>query len=164
MTRHRCRNGTVFALLIGLGSSVIVAANPSPIAKVTWLAGCWADVRGEKAVEEQWMAPRAGTMLGMGRTVSGQKVREFEFMWIHEEEGQLVYTARPSGQGEAAFRSIEITDTGVVFENATHDFPQRIIYRKQPDGSLIARIEGKQGEKVRGIDYPMRRAACPPVD
>jgi hypothetical protein len=35
-----------------------------------------------------------------------------------------------------------------------------VIYRLQPDGSLIARIEGTVKGQARGIDYPMRRAKC----
>jgi len=50
---------------------------------------------------------------------------------------------------------------GLIFENAAHDFPQRIIYRLNDDGSLLARIEGKRGGELKGVDFPMRRAPCP---
>ena len=106
------------------------------------------------------MAPRGGSMLGMSRTVAGDRTSEFEFMRIREEHGKLVFTARPSGQDEASFASIELTGSGVVFENAAHDFPQRIIYRLNGDGSLLARIEGERRGTFKGVDFPMRRSAC----
>ena len=130
------------------------------IGKLGWLAGCWERTNGERRVEEQWMKPSGGTMFGMGRTVVGEKTSEFEQMQIREEAGQLVFTAKPSGQEEASFRSIEVAGSSVVFENKAHDFPQRVIYRLQKDGSLLARIEGEEGGKAKGVDFPMQRAAC----
>ena len=37
--------------------------------KLGWLQGCWAMVNQERAVEEQWMAPR-------GKTIARQAVRK----------------------------------------------------------------------------------------
>lgn len=68
--------------------------------------------------------------------------------------------ARPSGQPEASFKLVKAENKEIVFENLQHDFPQRIIYRLQPDGSLFARIEGTSRGKARGSDYRMKRAQC----
>lgn len=130
------------------------------IGQLAWLAGCWESARGERQIEEQWMKPRGGTMLGMSRTVTGDRTSEFEHMQIREQDGRLVYTARPSGQQEASFRSISVAGSEVVFENPAHDFPQRIIYRRLADGSLQARIEGERAGRLQGVDFPMRPAAC----
>ena len=46
----------------------------------------------------------------------------------------------------------------VVFENATHDFPQRIIYWLEADGSLAARIEGTQNGKEQSAQWRWRPA------
>jgi hypothetical protein len=136
------------------------AAPNSPLADLAWLAGCWVGSSAGTTVEEQWMRPAGGMMLGMSRTVSGDSVRTWETMQIREEGGRLVFTARPSGQPEASFGSTEITATGVVFENAAHDFPQRVIYRRAGADSLQARIEGMRGGRPRGMDFPMRRTRC----
>jgi Domain of unknown function (DUF6265) len=132
-----------------------------PIKLMSWLAGCWESSRTDRRVEEQWMRPDGGTMLGMSRTVAGNKTSEFEFMQILSQEGKLIFTAKPSGQAEDSFTSTRLTSSEIVFENPQHDFPQRIIYRLNPDGSLSARIEGTQNGETRGVDLPMRRAKCP---
>lgn len=106
------------------------------------------------------MKPRGGTMLGMSRTVTGDKTSESEYMQIREQEGRLVFTARPSGQEGASFDSVQFTRSKVVFENAAHDFPQRIIYQRLADGSLLARIEGQREGRLLGVDFPMRRSQC----
>jgi hypothetical protein len=51
---------------------------------------------------------------------------------------------------------VKFSATELVFENPSHDFPQRVIYRKVPDG-LLARIEGVINGKPRGEDYPFKR-------
>ena len=70
-------------------------------------------------------------MLGLSRTVVGGKTTEFEFLRIAVVDGALAYVAKASGQAEAAFPVKSIEDGVVVFENLSHDFPQRIIYLPQ---------------------------------
>lgn len=129
--------------------------------QLAWLAGCWAADGGEPGSGEQWMAPAGGTMLGMSRTVRRGRTIEHEFVQIRAgADGVLVYIAQPSNQRETSFTLKSQTAHEVVFENAAHDFPQRVIYRSLPDGRLAARIEGLRQGSLRGVDFPMRRAAC----
>jgi hypothetical protein len=53
-----------------------------------------------------------------------------------------------------------MSDNEVVFENAQHDFPQRVAYKLEPDGKLAARIEGTRNGSLRVIDFPMSRVSC----
>ena len=107
------------------------------------------------------MPPRGGTMLGAGRTMRGDSLAEYELVVICERGGRLIYEVHPSGQPPAEFTSIEVTDSSVVFENPTHDFPQRVGYRWQAPDSLYAWIEGARGTSVRRIAFPYRRVLCP---
>lgn len=127
---------------------------------LTWLAGCWESNRAGRIGEERWTLPKGGMMLGTGQTIKDGKTIEFEFMRIHEEKGDIFFTAKPSGQTEASFKLVSYKDSKAVFENPQHDFPQRVIYGKQPDGSLMARIEGEMKGQKRGIDFPFNRAKC----
>lgn len=129
------------------------------IERLAWLSGCWTQSRANGVVEEQWMTPRGGSMLGMSRTVIGGKTTEFEFVRIAIVDGALAYVARPSGQAETAFPVKSIEDGVVVFENLSHDFPQRIIYRRNADASVTARIEGTVNGEARGRDFPYKRCA-----
>ena len=129
-----------------------VADAQAPVDQLGWMAGCWSLVRPDITIEEHWMKPAGGTMLGMSRTLRGAKTAEFEFLQIREVDGKLAYVAKPSGQTETAFPVKTIADSQVVFENSGHDFPQRIIYRRMPTG-VTARIEGTMNGKERGIDF-----------
>jgi hypothetical protein len=147
---------------LAAGSRTAAADDPDdPLAGLAWLAGCWESRDERRIMQEHWLPPLGGTMIGVSRTVAGSRTVAHEFLQIRLKEGQVVYVARPSDQAETAFAAIEITPTGAVFENLGHDFPQRIIYRLAPDGSLLARIEGERGGELRGVDFPLRRAVCP---
>ncbi|HKG95450.1 MAG TPA: DUF6265 family protein [Gemmatimonadaceae bacterium] len=126
-----------------------------------WLAGCWQLSVGTRVVDEQWMAPRGGEMLGMSRTVAAGATREYEFLRIYARGDTLIYAARPSGQPPAEFRATTVSAREVAFENPQHDFPQRVGYRLQPPDSLVAYIEGTAGGKRRVVSYPYRRVECP---
>ena len=129
------------------------------VEELGWLAGCWQGEAGPVKYEEQWMRPGGGLMLGMSRTVRGDKAVSQEFLSISSKSGVVYYTARV-GTSTTPFKLIRLADSEAVFENPEHDFPQRIIYRKK-DGGLHARIEGSEKGKTKSQDFPMRRATCP---
>lgn len=103
------------------------------------------------------MAPAAGTLVGMGRTVAGGRTVQVEFMQIRQVDGILSFIALPSGQAETVFPLKSLTDGEAVFENPAHDFPQRVIYRRNPDGSLTGRIEGQSKGRPRSAEWPYAR-------
>ena len=138
----------------------VIAAQELTVDRVSWLQGCWRSTRGEAAIEEQWMAPRGGTMLAMGRTVRGGKTTEYELVLIKEQNGRLAYEAHPSGQPSATFLSTTASESTVVFENPEHDFPQRVGYRREGADSLQAWIEGQANGKSRRVDFVYQRARC----
>jgi hypothetical protein len=45
---------------------LLMLAASASIDRVAWLQGCWALTDGQRVVEEQWMAPGGGIMIGMG--------------------------------------------------------------------------------------------------
>jgi hypothetical protein len=150
------------ALLLLTSALFPSQASPQPppegdVTRLAWLTGCWSLARSSGAeTEEHWMSPKGGTMLGMSRTVRGGKTVEHEFLQIRLVDGRLAYEARPSGQPPAVFPVKILEADSVTFENPSHDFPQRITYRRTADG-VTARIEGTSDGKNRGIDFPFVR-------
>lgn len=132
------------------------AAAPA-LSRLHWLAGTWQWAKDGRVVTETWMPPAGNTMPGMSRTVADGATREYEFLLLREEAGRITYVAKPSGQDETIFVLRSMKDNEVIFENPTHDFPQLIIYRLNPDGTLLAAIEGMDQGKVRRVEFPYRR-------
>ena len=84
--------------------------------------------------------------------------RSYEFMRIADTPEGMSYFASPAGRPPVEFRFREAGDKRVVFENAAHDYPQRIVYWK--DGDLLAaRIEGTVRGQKRSEEWRMAPVA-----
>lgn len=130
------------------------------VGQLSWMSGCWAMSAGPMVIEEQWAKPLGGMMMGLARTSKQGRVVFHEFMRITTSGADVVYTPRiGSPEKPVPFKLIKQSADEVVFENPTHDFPQRILYRKKAEG-LFARIEGVDKGKERGEDFPMKRVPC----
>jgi hypothetical protein len=95
----------------------------------------------------------------MNRTIRGDKAVAFEFLRIHVDGEALVYTAMPNGKNETPFRMTSQTDSQVVFENPSHDFPKRILYRKSADG-VFARVDGGEAALGKKQEFAMKSTPC----
>jgi hypothetical protein len=153
----------VYSALFTLPAPVIVHGS-DPVAALAWMAGCWRQApRGVKqiVVDEQWMPPLGGTMLGMSRTVSADSILvELEHLQILVRNGAIVYHAEPSGQRPADFTAVSVSDSLVTFSNPAHEYPQRIIYMRRGADSLLARVEGRVGGRERGTTFSYARTTC----
>lgn len=132
---------------------------PAAISKLGWLGGNWRMEKDSRVIDVQWMAPAGGVMLGMSRTLLKGRETEHEFVQIREGPGgDLFFVAQATGRKEAAFQLTLLTANTVVFENQLQDFPQKVSYILQPDGSLLAVMEGPgpDGEAKR-IEYTCQR-------
>ena len=136
-----------------------VSSQPPRIDDVAWLTGCWEHLAGARTVEEHWLAPRAHSMVNVGRTVQADKLVEYEMVLIREQDGRLAYEAHPSGQPAAVFMSRTVSAHEVVFENLQHDFPQRVGYKRDGD-ALLGWIEGVRNGQTRRIEFPYRKVTC----
>jgi len=112
---------------------------------------------GVKRIDETWLPPAGGVMVGVGRTVKAGAVSNFEFTRIETINGVVTFTAVPSGQAEASFPSISQTATEIVFENKAHDFPQKVIYRAVGSDRLQAAIEGPIDGVTKTMSFDYKR-------
>ena len=143
---------------------MLFAGGQGPVAndvsQLAWFAGCWQIARGEQVIDEQWMAPRAGVMLGMSRTVRAGRTTSIEFVTLRVVDGTIVYEANPSGQKPTTFRATTASPDRAVFENPSHDYPKRIVYERKGSAAITASIDDGAGGKK--MEYPFRRVNCAP--
>ena len=155
-----CRLQVLTAVLLLAATLPAGAAEPQ-FEHLSWLAGCWKSPAGDPGTVEQWTPLAGGTMLGLSRTVSGGTTVMYEFMRIaRDDSGHLSFFAQPRGLAPTGFPAIRTSPTEVVFENAAHDFPQRIVYRFEAPATLRAHIEGTIDGKTRREDFHFVRGSC----
>lgn len=158
----------------------VSAVEARDVSALAWLSGDWEAVTQEGSdvtawTIEHWSRPRGGVMLGTSltgrRRVAGastagtEEVRAFEFMRIARgSDGRLAFHASPNGAPATAFPAGRTEATMVTFENAGHDYPQRIVYRRQGD-TLIATISLIDGSNPMTWTFRRRESAdAVPID
>lgn len=147
--------------VVALVCTAVWQTHAATVDDLGWLRGCWASEGKERQTSEHWLKPGGQTVLGISQTIANGKTVEFEFMRIQQEEnGDIFFIALPSGQKEARFKLIKAGPREIIFENPTHDFPQRVIYRSEHEGVLLGRIEGMSKGKEKAADFPMKRVRC----
>lgn len=135
--------------------TTISVENPT-LADLSWMSGDWQTAPGgRRQIEEHWTAAAGGSMMGVSRTVAGDKTVEFEYLRIEQREDGIYYVAHPKARCPGTdFKLTRASATEAVFENPQHDFPKRIIYRKTDDG-LTASIDAGEGSK--GMSFVFKR-------
>ena len=139
--------------------AVLTAAAPpkAKVADLGWMAGSWASDSGSAWTEEHWMAPRGGVMLGTNRSGKGSAATGFEFMRIAQgADGTVSFWASPSGAPASAFPLTSLKPGEAVFENPAHDYPTRIVYRREGN-RLIGAISGPGGKNPMRWTFERRR-------
>jgi hypothetical protein len=126
---------------------------------IAWLSGDWQLTSGTRCVEEHWTAPSSNMLVGTSRTVEGGRTVEFEFLRIEARADGIFYVAQPGGRPPVDFKLASALEKELVFVNPGHaDHLQRIVYRRQGDGGVTARVEGDNGGRPFAVDYPYQRA------
>ena len=148
-------------LLAGLSALLLAAAAPAAtVDDLGWMAGSWIEEGSEDSggrwTEEYWTVPRGGVMLGASRSGRDGTLREFEYLRVQvDANGAISYIAQPGGAAPVAFRLAQHDGASATFENAAHDYPQRITYAREGD-TLTATISLIDGSKARRWVYTRR--------
>lgn len=130
------------------------------------LVGDWTDEQTEPGavVHERWRPSSDGAYTGIGFVMAGLDTVFIEHLRISADSvGNIAYRVRVPSQNageEVDFTLTSCTGDSMVFENLAHDFPTRIAYAAELDGSWTARVSGpgKDGAP-RTLRYSFRRAA-----
>ena len=135
------------ALLLGLSAHAGAGELPD------WLTGEWQQERADRWTEEVWTLPRAGTMIGVGRTGRGESLRSWEVLRIiRAADGSLALHAAPDGGPATIFPAIEQGIRDISFANPDHDYPQRIRYWRE-GRLLMAETSKMDGTNIQSWTY-----------
>jgi len=157
---HSRLAGAGVALVVALSA---IAATPAPLqttdlAALEWLEGEWHrdTARG--------VAAGVG-LVGEVALLPADADAEIptESLLLVAMGPDIFYIARPlENPYPVGFRLVSLTDDATVFENPTHDFPQRLIYRRVSDDAMTASIEGPGDDGgLQRIDFEFVRAPRP---
>jgi hypothetical protein len=122
----------------------LLAAGPKDLA---FMKGAWEGGPPGMKFEERWTEEAGGLMLGVSRTLKGEKAIGFEFLRIEFRADGVFYVAQPGGRPKTEFKLTAADGKSATFENPAHDHPKLIRYTRTEDGSLRADLDGAEGKQ-----------------
>jgi hypothetical protein len=155
-------NRKLLLLVFSLASAPAFSQNQTvatEVAELGWMAGHWAGPVGRAQSEEHWIAPAAGAMLGVSRTIARDRMVAFEFLRIEKRADGIFYVAQPGGRPPTEFKLTQSTSNSAVFENPKHDHPKIVTYRLDGPDTLVAKIEGDEAGKHVAQEFRFKKMA-----
>jgi hypothetical protein len=145
------------AIAVAAATLVACASSPEPeeLGRLGFMVGCWQsnpDAQG-RVNKEVWSAPQGGLMFGWATATQNGQITSFEQTRIDLRGQRATYIASPEGQRPVVFTEPApdplalAPPNSIRFENAEHDFPQRIFYRQPKKGELAATISRLDGSR-----------------
>lgn len=150
------RRGLAVVLVLASVAASLPPPASAGVDGLAWMTGHWEMLGENRHVEEVWLAPEGGILLGVSRTVRDGRAVAFEFLRIEARGDDVFYVAAPQGAPPTDFRLVTAEGTRAVFENPAHDFPQRIEYRRDGE-DLVARISALDESAARASEWRWTR-------
>lgn len=153
---------TMLILALALSGLQVSASAPVTADKLAWLAGHWCGTSDGVFSEEVWLAPQAGSLIGMHRDSKGGALVGFEYFRIVQKGSELIYWTQPGGMPAVAFSARQVDGKRVEFVNLKHDFPKRISYQRVDANTLRARIDDGS-EQGKSMQWTWTKDCQPPA-
>jgi len=133
---------------------------PQEIDKVKWITGDWQNKSKEGVLTESWERINDTVFNAVCYFVHGKDTLHNEKISLRQAENAIIYS--PTVKGENGNRPVHFKMTSVnanelVFENPKHDYPQKIVYTKITEDSLVTKISGIVNGKPYSESYPMKK-------
>ena len=126
---------------------------------VAWLIGTWRAESRDTSITENWFATSDLTYEGRGvtRSRADGSIRDSEDLRLVAMGDGVFYVAKVAhNERPEAFRLTSCSDGRLVFENAAHDFPRRIEYRRMGEDRFEAHVSdgGSNGFRLEFTRSP----------
>lgn len=144
-----------------IGATLLLSAGgagATTLRNLAWLEGDWIRETRRGLAVERWSVVSDHTLEGVGTLQAGDTSRVTEYLRLEQFGDELFYVAKPEqNEYPTGFRLVDAGEGEWVFENPTHDFPQRIRYRREGDDVLVVTIEGPMDGEERSIAFRFTR-------
>lgn len=119
-----------------------------------FLQGTWK--MENKETYEHWDRLNENTMKGFSYTLKDGKIVVSEYLDLDRKRNEVTYTATVLNQNQGKGISFRLAkaDSSFVFENPSHDFPKKIVYRKLTDHDVLVQVSGGNRET---LSYKMQK-------
>ena len=133
----------------------VIAPGKNTVEAFQWMTGCWQakSARDGSTISETWLAPRGGTVLGIGQTYLDNKTLGWEAMRMYDEAGSVKLWLRPGARAELTLTLEAAGDAFNAFAVKEGDTTTKLRYERKSATEMLATFRLEQGESRRGADF-----------
>ncbi|HWR94781.1 MAG TPA: DUF6265 family protein [Flavobacterium sp.] len=145
---------------------ILLACNDSksskniPLKSSEWLIGNWESKTENGTLIESWEKLNDSTFQGYAYYIINNDTLHNEQIVLEQIGDSLIYNTKVSGQNRdqsIPFKSTLLSKNRLVFENKNHDYPQKIVYNKIKNDSLMIEVSGNQKGKMSVDKFNMKK-------
>lgn len=128
------------------------------LSQLYWILGKWQI--NESNNFEEWEKVSDDLYRGKGYETRKNDTLLTETINIVQRGKEVFYIPTVTNQNEAQpveFKLVSTSATELIFENKNHDFPQRIIYIKNGERQIDARIEGEREGRFSKVIFQLKK-------
>lgn len=127
---------------------------------VNWLVGTWENKSDYGDMIEIWNKTNDSLYTGNSYFIKQNDTLHSESIELIQKGDAVLYIPTVKGQNNnqpVTFQLTKQSPKQLVFENPTHDFPQKIVYQQITPDSLVATISGMQQGKASSESFSMKK-------
>ncbi|MFD0750327.1 DUF6265 family protein [Mucilaginibacter calamicampi] len=122
------------------------------------VGGTWKMKTANSYSCEQWVKVSGNELSSIAFDVKGKDTTVLERVRLVNKGGIISYNVTGAKSGDkTSFKLKSAKNNQYIFEDQTHDFPQRVIYHFIKPDSIHAWVDGKFKGKYEKIDYYYKR-------
>lgn len=130
------------------------------IEQLEWLLGTWTHKAGNEFSQETWSKENDSAFIAFSFIQVGEETVFAETMALEQKAERLMLTvalANDKASLPVTFRLVSSEKNQFIFENKSHNFPERIIYTNPTKDSLHAWIEGTVNGAKEKVEFHFSR-------
>ncbi len=137
-------------------SFLLNAQDVVSLKKLNWLKGKWSRVTANVEQFETWNITSDSILVGEGYHIKSNNKKVTEKLTIKWLDKKLVYIADvPHNKQPVIFQNVVLNDTLAVFENRSHDYPNKISYIKLNKRSFRVILDNNTGTNSRVMTFTL---------
>ena len=156
----KMRKGMIMSLNLAVALNVSANNNADQcksLDAVNWLLGAWVSSGEKFNSQESWRRISQKTFEGVGETTSVKtgEIISAETMRLVQMSGEVFYLAKVKINSlPVAFKLVRCDEAEAEFSNPSHDFPQKLIYKRKSAHQLSVLVVGDK-QQTFTVDYTL---------
>lgn len=150
------------------GAAVAPAGMKAAVDQLSWVAGPWRGTLNDRTIEQHWMSPLGGSLVGMYRSIRDNRASLYEILTMEQQGDEVFLRIKHFAPGpglvsqEAKDQSadhvlVKLEARTAVFEGSAGGNPVRVTFNSPDQDTLNITVERQREGKPVATEFKYKR-------